>query len=217
MADFNSIAKKTFKFEGGFQQFANDSANICNGKLIGTNRGISAVAYKAYYGVCPTVEQMKALTDAQALAIYKNKFWDVIQGDAIQNQSVAHIFFDAHIASGGYGLKRIKQYVNKYYGSTKIKEDFTALKKSDADLINAADAKTLFDIAKAGEIANRNSLATSNPAKYGMFLNGWLNRLNQITFDGINFIKNNTAIILVFAAIASLVAYFIIDTINKQA
>jgi len=44
MADFNPILTKTFKFEGGFQNSANDTANYCGGVLIGTNRGISARA-----------------------------------------------------------------------------------------------------------------------------------------------------------------------------
>lgn len=210
MADFNSIAKKTFKFEGGFQAYSNDTANYCDGKLVGTNHGISAVAYKGFYGKCPTVDQMKALTIDQAKAIYKKNYWDIIQGDLIANQSVAHIFFDAHIASGGYGLKRIKQYINKYYGANKVSVDTKALKASDAVLINAADAQKLFEIAKQGEIDNRNSLANQNPAKYGMFLKGWLNRLNQITFDGATFIKNNPAIILLFALIAMAITYSIV-------
>lgn len=215
MADFKNIAKETFKFEGGFQAFPNDTANYCNGALIGTNRGISAVAYKAYYGTCPTVEQMKALTEAQALAIYKKNYWDVIKGDLIANQSVAHIFFDAFIASGYVGLQRVKKYINTYYGSTKVPVNTKALTVSDTTLINAADAKKLFDIAKQGEIDNRNYLATTNPAKYGGWLKGWLNRLNQITFDGTNFIKNNPAIVLVFALIAMTVTYFTIQTVNK--
>ena len=210
MADFNSIAKTTFKFEGGFQAFANDTANYCDGKLVGTNHGISAVAYKGFYGKCPTVEQMKALTIDQAKAIYKKNYWDVIQGDLIANQSVAHIFFDAHIASGGYGLKRIKQYINKYYNANKVVVDSKSLKASDAVLINNADAQKLFDIAKQGEIDNRNSLANQNPSKYGMFLKGLLNRLNQITFDGASFIKNNPAIILLFALIAMAITYSIV-------
>lgn len=213
MADFNSIVKKTFNFEGGFQQFANDTANYCNGALIGTNHGISAIAYKAHYGECPTVAQMKALTIDQAKAIYKKNYWDPIQGDLINNQSVAHIFFDAFIASGYTGLKRVKGYINQYYGSTKIAVNSNPLKATDAALINAADAQKLFDIAKAGEIANRNSLAASNPSKYGMFLKGWLNRLNAINFDGaVNFVKRNPAIILVFAFIAMATTYMIIKT-----
>lgn len=213
MADFNSIVKKTFNFEGGFQSFSNDTANYCNGVLIGTNHGISAVAYKAHYGVCPTVAQMKALTIDQAKAIYKKNYWDPIQGDLISNQSVAHIFFDAFIASGYVGLKRVKGYVNTYYGTTKIAINTKPLTTADAALINAADPKKLFEIAKAGEIANRNSLAASNPSKYGMFLKGWLNRLNAINFDGVQtFVKNNPAIVLVFAFIAMATTYMIIKT-----
>lgn len=212
MADFNSIAQKTFKFEGGYQNHSTDTANYCNGQLIGTNHGISAIAYKGYYGKCPSVAEMKTLTIEQAKAIYKKNYWDVIQGDSIANQSVAHIFFDAHIASGGYGIKRIKQYINQYYGSSKVSVNTSKLTASDSTLINNADPKKLFDIAKQGEINNRNSLVTSNPSKYGMFLKGWLSRLNQITFDGTNYIKNNPLIVLIFAVIAMGITYAVIKT-----
>jgi len=215
MADFLAIASKTFNFEGGFQQFPNDTANYCNGALIGTNHGISAVAYKGYYNECPTVAEMKALTKDQAKTIYKKNYWDVIQGDRIANQSVAHIFFDAFIASGYVGLKRVKGYVNTYYGAAKIPVNSSALTQAQADLINQADAKKLFEIAKAGEIANRNSLVNSNPAKYGMFLNGWLNRLNAINFDGAtNFVKRNPAIVLLFAFIAMATTFAIVKTVQ---
>lgn len=211
MADFNSIVLKTFNFEGGYQAFPNDTANYCNGKLIGTNRGISAIAYQAYYGVCPTVEQMKALTKEQAIAIYKKSYWDVIQGDKIANNSLAHIFFDAFIASGYTGLKRVKGYVNTYYGKTVIPVNSKPLTVSDTAHINNAQSQKLFEIAKAGEIANRNKLAAQNPSKYAMFLKGWLNRLNQITYDGTQFIKNNPIVVFIFAIVAMGITYFIVN------
>lgn len=211
MADFGKIAKQTFKFEGGYQNYPTDTANTCGGQLIGTNRGISAVAYKGYYGRCPTIAEMKALTVDQAMAIYKKNFWMPLQGDLIANQSVAHIFFDAFIASGYEGLKRVKKYVNTYYGSTKIPVNSSSLKAADAVLINAADSKKLFEIAKAGEIENRKYLATANPGKYGGFLNGWLNRLNQIAYDGATAIKNNPLPVIIFAILAMGITYLTLN------
>lgn len=207
MADFERIVKKTFGFEGGFQNDPEDTANYCNGQLIGTNRGISAVGYKGYYGKCPTVAEIKALTEAQAYAIYKKNYWTPIQGDLLNSQSVAHIFFEAHIASGGEGLKRIKKYVNTYYGTQKMKVTTSWLTSSQAALVNAADSKRLFDIAKAGEIANRNYLATVNPAKYGKWLNGWLNRLNKVIYDGASAIKRNPLPVVIFALLAMTLMY----------
>lgn len=214
MADFNSIVEKTLNFEGGFQNHSTDTANYCNGNLIGTNRGISAIGYKGFYGVCPTVDQMKALTKDQAKMIYKKNYWDFIQADLINNQSVAHIFFDTHIASGGNGIIRLKKAINKYYGEAKVKVNSSAFTATHVALINGADASKLFAITKQGEIDNRTNLATTNPSKYGMFLKGWLNRLNAITFDGATFIKNNPAIIIVFALIAMTITYFTIQTLQ---
>jgi lysozyme family protein len=222
MADFNPILDQTFKFEGGYQAFTNDTANYCNGVLIGTNRGISAMGYNGFYGVCPTVEQMKALTPNQAKAIYKKNYWDVIKGDDIKNQSVAHIMFDAHIASGYEGLRRAKVAINKYYRKDITKVNKTAITNKEVDLINDANSAKLFTILKDGEIANRKGLAIKNPSKYGQFLKGWLSRLSKITYDGAEFAKRNTpAIIIVGALLASIAIYAIIKrntivkTINK--
>lgn len=224
MADFKPILDQTFKFEGLYQAFPNDTANWCDGKLIGTNRGISAIGYKAFYKKCPTVEQMKALTAAQATAIYKKNYWDVIKGDEIKNQSVAHIMFDAHIASGYEGLRRAKVAINKYYGKDITKANKTAITNTEVDLINKADSAKLFTILKDGEIANRKGLASGNPEKYGQFLNGWLSRLGKITYDGAEFAKRNTpAIIIVGIVLAGLTWYAIsnqgqaVKAINKLA
>src|SRR6478752_8502701 len=100
MADFENIVSVSFKWEGGYSAYSNDSASWCGGQLIGTNRGISAVAYKGFYGVCPTVDQLKALTAEQAKAIYKKLFWDKLQLDKIKNDSVAQIMFQYIIGSG---------------------------------------------------------------------------------------------------------------------
>lgn len=207
MANFYNIVDKTFKFEGGFQQFANDTANYCDGQLIGTNRGISAIAYKGYYGKCPTVDEMKALTEQQAKAIYKKNFWDYISGDNIKDESVAHIMFDAHIASGGAGVKRIKTAINK------IKKIFPVVDTSritsvQANEINSLNQKQVFDVIKQGEIDNRNYLYSINPDKYGKFIKGWLNRLNQITYDGLSTIKNNPiTTVLIIVGLSSLLFF----------
>lgn len=74
MANFYTDSLPTIlKDEGGYQNLSYDSANYCDGKLIGTKYGISAIGYKGYYGVCPTVEQMKNLTTDQAAAIFKKE------------------------------------------------------------------------------------------------------------------------------------------------
>lgn len=213
MADFNSIVEKTFKFEGGFQQFPNDTANYCGGKLIGTNHGISAVAYGQYLGRCPSVDEVKAITKDIAKNVYKKLFWDFIQGDIIKDQSLAHIVFDSHIASGGNGIIRSKKAINSV-SPVFTKTDSSKFTVEQVNKINTLNSKQLFDKVKEGEIANRKYLAESNPSKYGMFLKGWLNRLDNIVYSGAEFTKKNIIPISISIIALGTIIYLIVA--NKQ-
>ena len=58
------------KIEGGYQAMPDDAGNYCAGNLIGTKYGVSAVAFSAWAGRCPTVAEMKALTTDTAFNFY---------------------------------------------------------------------------------------------------------------------------------------------------
>ena len=75
-SNYNSISQKLFKFEGGFQNDPDDKGNYVDGKLIGTNMGISAAQYERLFGEKPTEEKMKALTKEQVDEAYKKEYWD---------------------------------------------------------------------------------------------------------------------------------------------
>ena len=190
MADFSQIVAKTFNFEGGYQADKDDSANWTrdakNNKvaLIGTNHGISAVTLQTYLGRYPTVAEMKALTVEDAKKIYKKLFWDKIYGDDIKSQSVAHIIFDAFIASGYNGLLRVRLAINKVSGSKVVNEAAKAFNTDVVKIINNLNPEKLFETIKQGEIEQRKRLVKQKP-ELQKFLNGWLNRLNQIVYtDG---------------------------------
>lgn len=206
MADFKPIVEKTFKFEGGFQNSASDSANYCKGTLIGTNRGISAIGYAGYLGRCPTVAEIKAITPEIAENVYKKNYWNPVQGDTIKSQSVAHIMFDSHIASGGEGIKRIKNAINAVAKKIVFSNiNSSAITAEQANEINALNPKDVFDKIHAGEVANRKRLAEINPDKYEKFLKGWLSRLNQITYSSVDVLKKNKGKILIFFLAAGII------------
>lgn len=213
MADFAPIFKFTQIAEGGYSAPADDEAGWCDGKNIGTNRGISAIAYKGYYGVCPTVGQMQSLTVGQSEIIYKSLFWQKLRGDEIKNQNVAHILFDAFIASGYKGLQRDKKYINAVYGKEVMPVNNSSLTQADVALINNAPQQRLFDIAKAGEIQARKDVAAANPEKE-QFLKGWLLRLDKINFTplqaAVSYAKRNWIPIITLAGIAGLTTYALI-------
>jgi lysozyme family protein len=177
MADFVKALPRVFKFEGGFQNYANDNANYCDGKLIGTNMGISSVAYKTAYGVCPTFEQIKSLTRSQAEQIYKKNYWDKINGDKIKNQSVAELMFQFIIGSGASQISILKDIANDVNGKNIIVSDDSVITDGEASLINALNQEKYHSALKLWRENFLKGLAEKNPDKYGMFLNGWLRRL----------------------------------------
>lgn len=76
--------------EGGYQAMPADVGNYACGNLVGTNMGVSAVAFQQWQGRCPTVSDMKGLTQADALAFYK-WYWQYYNIDGINNQALAEL------------------------------------------------------------------------------------------------------------------------------
>jgi len=73
---FNNVYSKSLsKYEGGYGRNKDDSGNYVDGKLIGTNHGISAKTYKIYYGKTPSVNDMKNLSQGQANEIYHEMYY----------------------------------------------------------------------------------------------------------------------------------------------
>lgn len=186
MSAFDDIIDKTFTFEGGYQNFANDTANYNSlQQLAGTNHGISAIAYEQYLKRPPTVADIKAITKDIAKAVYKKLFWDKVQGDQLKNDSVAHIVFDSHIGSGGVGLKQVRQAINKTAGKPIVSIGTNPLTPGEAQIINGLNQEQFFNTLKQTRLSFFQYLADSNPSKYAMFLKGWFNRLAKINYSEI--------------------------------
>lgn len=188
MADFDKITAFAFKWEGGYSAYDNDAPSWCpakgtpGAKLIGTNRGISAQAYKAFYGKCPTIEEMKALTEAQAKMIYKKLFWDRIQGDKIKNNSVAQMMFQFIIGSGPGQLSDLKAIANATAGKKLFIENDQNFTVAQAEEINNLNQKKYWDNLKAWRHAYFIRICEYNPS-LKMYLKGWQNRLNSFVFE----------------------------------
>ncbi len=152
MARFEPIWESTIDLEKGYQADAKDSGNYCPPKgqsgaqVIGTNHGISAIAYKQYFGSCPTVQQMKSLTQATAKKIGKVQFWDPLLGDKIKSQAVAHIIFDATFNSGSYGPQQVRKTINALKGQGTVAEGKSmSLSAKEVELVNSLPEKRFFD------------------------------------------------------------------------
>lgn len=181
MADFKSAVANTFKAEGGYQADPDDNANYINGHLIGTNRGISACAYYAYYKRIPTIEDMVNLSVDQAMQIFKGNYWDKVAGDFIVNQSVAELMFQFVIGSGASQISDIKAIANKTHQVPVLVENDLPITKSDANYINGLNQPVFHSNMWKWRMAFYDQVVSKNPAK-AKFLKGWQNRLNTHKF-----------------------------------
>ena len=74
---FENVMPSIYKWEGNYQQMKNDSGNYTSsGKLIGTNKGISAKTLESYLGREPTVDEMKNLDQETISNIYRDEFYN---------------------------------------------------------------------------------------------------------------------------------------------
>jgi len=105
MANFLEAYRNTAKWEGGYTDVPEDNGNWTGakrgvGKLIGTNRGITAWELAAYMGKMPTVDDMKNLPESIALEIYKKNYWNKMKGDEIESQEIANSLYDSCVNMG---------------------------------------------------------------------------------------------------------------------
>lgn len=180
MAIFQVSAKNILNSEGGFQNSPSDKGNYCNGLLIGTNHGISAITYKEVYGKCPTVEDIKALKEEEAIDIYKRLYWNKVQGDVIHNQSVATMLLDTIVLQGGSKLSNIKDAAN-LHSFVKIDSNDNPLTYDEAIIINSVNQELFFNSLKEARIVLFKDLVFNDPSKK-KFLDGWIGRVNRIEF-----------------------------------
>lgn len=182
MAKINILAPFILSWEGGF---VNDPADRGGA----TNKGVTIASFKSWRkskGLPePTVEDLKKLTDEEAIAIMKEKYWDRWKADQIKDQSIANILVDWVWGSGVYGIKIPQKMLG-------VKQDGIVGPQTLAAL-NAKDSKEFFLEIKAEREAYFNRIVKSRPAN-AKFLRGWLRRLSCIRYGRL--IKNGGELII---------------------
>lgn len=210
MANFEPIFEKLMKKEGGFQNKSSDVGNYCNGKLIGTKYGISATGFQGYFKRCPTDEEMRNLDLATAKKIWKSGYWDAIQGDKLNNISIAELILDG-VGGGKNGWLHTRQAINKSYGKQVVPESYTMkLSNSEVDLINKLDAKlyfqNLYDIRYNYFI---------NHSQYAIYGADWISRLKGVYASFTNTVSKYKVPILGIALLAIGVSAFLYYKLKK--
>ena len=119
------------------------------------------------------MEDLKNITDAQWIYIFKNGYWDKWKADKIDNQSVANILVDWVYLSGEATIKKVQRLL-------RVTEDGVVGNVTIARL-NSLDAKILFDDIKKLRLEYIDEICRKRPQNI-KFRNGWVRRLNNITY-----------------------------------
>ena len=171
MADMNKLIPFIFKWEGGWSNHKNDKGGA-------TNMGVTIATWKRHGydknrdGVID-VKDLKLITKEDAVRILRI-YWNKWKADQINNKSIANILVDWVWGSGANGIKIPQRILG-------VKQDGIVGPKT-IEAINKYEQKTLFDkIHKAREQYFRD-ICRRDSTQY-VFLNGWLNRLNNFKFQ----------------------------------
>jgi hypothetical protein len=118
------------------------------------------------------VDDLRLLTPDDVVDnILKPHYWDRWRADEIISQSVANILVDWVWGSGVHGIKKVQQ-------ALRLNDDGIVGRKTLA-AVNKENPHDLFFIIKGLRIAFLYQICKSRPANK-KFLNGWLNRLNNM-------------------------------------
>lgn len=188
MADYRNIISFIKLKEGGLSSATTDTASInssnCgngkNGKPYHTNKGVTWATFKGlapslgYSASCANFIQMP---DSIWGKIYKESYWDKMQGDRVKNQAIANTFVEMAWGSGvgsntstRGAIPYLKNFFKKYYN-----KNFSTLTQI-VDYVNELDSKgktpELFE--KLFDFRKNLYVSFNQPSN----LKGWINRLD---------------------------------------
>ena len=172
MADFNIAVGLTLINEGGYENNPDDSGNWTGGKvgegeLKGTKYGISASEFPAL--------DIVNLTEAEAQAIYKSKYWLVLY-DAIKDQFVINKLFDMGVLFGqGTAIKILQTILQPQFPDVKADEIFGPMTLA---AVNRADPHSLLLAYKTAFVAKAIQMGAQN-SNDRAFVSGWIRRINS--------------------------------------
>lgn len=173
MASFDIAYPIIADHEGGYQANPADRGNYNSlGELVGTNWGISAPVYESWLGRPPRVSDMQNMSKYTAKAIFRARFWDAIQGDQINSQAVANIFFDGAVNHGTTGIKLMQEVLG-------VAQD-GKVGPITLSAINAADPGKVYTDYRQARRNFYYYLVERTPS-FSVFLNGWIRRIDSFT------------------------------------
>ena len=184
MADVKKYAKWVLKWEGGYVNDPLDAGGE-------TNKGITIATWKAAgYDVSEKIPEVVTksnkkyknvtkslyeMTDEQFIKILKEKYWDKWQADKIKSQSVAEMLVQWVWGSGITGIKEAQKVLGV------VPDGVVGAKTLGA--VNSCNPRELWEKLKKAREQFFRDLVKKRPASQ-KYLQGWLNRLNDMKFEG---------------------------------
>lgn len=147
------------KHEGGYVDHPEDPGGA-------TMKGITLATFSAFKGKPMSKDELRAISDADVTAIYKDQYWDALNCDDLK-PGVDLLAFDMAVNKG---VRRAVRLMQRGAGAT---EDGVLGPKS-MSAINAMDADTL--IAKVSEERRDFYKSLKTFATFGR---GWLRRVDE--------------------------------------
>ena len=166
MADCKMMVSKVLKWEGGWSDNENDSGGP-------TMRGVTLKTFKHFFGKDKTKEDLKKITNEQWMYIFKKGYWDVMKADSIVNQSLAELCVQCVWGSGGGYVKNIQRAIGANADGI--------VGAGTLNVLNSAPEMCFRRIWDARKVFFLN--ICENNKKNAIFLNGWLRRLNDYTYN----------------------------------
>jgi lysozyme family protein len=201
MSNFLKAVEKVLKHEGGFVNHPADRGGA-------TNWGITQKTYEKFMRRPVTVDEIRRMPKGNAVAIYKEDYWDKVGGDKIKKYAIAFVLFDQAVNRGhNRAIKQAQKILGLY-------QDGIIGPKTIAAINDTNETEFLNKYLAESEKAYR-SIASANPSQV-VFLKGWLNRVESLRDYAFNNLTT-VGIGLVGIGIAVALAYFISQQTNRLA
>lgn len=172
MANHKLLVPFIQKWEGGF---ANDPDDKGGATMAGVTIG-TYTEYRRKKGLpAPSVDDLKKITETEWMDIFKTLYWDRWKADQILSQSVADILVDWVWGSGVWGIKIPQRILG-------VTQDGVVGPKTLAAL-SSWNSRQLFNDIKAARVKYIDDICKNTPTNE-KFRRGWMNRLNDIKFEG---------------------------------
>lgn len=171
MAKLEPLAKFILSYEGGFVNDPNDSGGA-------TNKGVTIATWRAQgYDKDGDgdidVQDLKIITEADAVSIMRRNYWNRWHGDEIKDQSVANMLVDWVWSSGKPAITLVQQMLG-------VKADGIVGAKTIAAL-NAQYPRTFLQKLRLRRLRFLDGVVKATPKKK-RFIAGWYRRVNAINY-----------------------------------